>query len=52
MANMPASVESYLGEAGGPDGIKLEQQVLITRTGSELLSAYPLEADFLDGFIR
>jgi Xaa-Pro aminopeptidase len=28
--NMVVSVESYIGEVGGPDGIKLEEQVLIT----------------------
>jgi len=28
--NMVVSVESYIGELGGPDGIKLEEQVLIT----------------------
>lgn len=46
-AGMTVCVESYVGEVGGPDGIKLEQQVLITETGTELLSTYPLEADFL-----
>jgi Xaa-Pro aminopeptidase len=28
--NMVVSVESYIGEVGGPDGIKLEEQILIT----------------------
>ena len=46
-AGMTVCVESYVGEVGGADGIKLEQQVLITETGAELLSLYPLEADFL-----
>ena len=27
---MVVSVESYIGEPGGPDGVKLEEQVLIT----------------------
>jgi Xaa-Pro aminopeptidase len=40
---MTICVESYLGEVGGPFGIKLEQQVLITETGYEILSQYPLE---------
>ncbi len=44
---MTVCVESYVGEAGGPDGIKLEQQVLITETGALLLSGYPLETGFL-----
>lgn len=42
--NMVVSVESYIGEAGGPDGVKLEQQVLITGTGAVPLSAVPLLA--------
>ena len=31
-------MESYIGEVGGPDGVKLEQQVVITATGAKLLS--------------
>ncbi len=34
---MCLSVESYIGEVGGPDGVKLEQQVVITERGCELL---------------
>ena len=40
-ANMTLCLESYIGEEGGPDGIKLEQQVLLTEQGTELLSSYP-----------
>lgn len=40
--NMVVSVESYIGEAGGPDGVKLEQQVVITEKGARLLSRTPL----------
>jgi Xaa-Pro dipeptidase len=40
-ASMTVCLESYIGEEGGPDGIKLEQQVLITERGTELLSSYP-----------
>ena len=39
---MTVCVESYVGEEGGPDGIKLEEQVLITAGGCEVLSTYPL----------
>lgn len=46
-ANMTVCLESYVGEAGGPDGVKLEEQFLITETGSERLSNYPLEPAFL-----
>ena len=42
--NMVVSVESYLGEPGGPDGVKLEQQVLITAKGPVLFSKTPLLA--------
>jgi len=40
---MTICVESYIGEVGGTDGVKLEQQVLITETGHEILSLFPLE---------
>jgi Xaa-Pro aminopeptidase len=36
--NMVVSVESYIGELGGPDGIKLEEQVLITERGAISMS--------------
>jgi Xaa-Pro aminopeptidase len=45
---MMVCVESYVGEAGGPDGIKLEEQVLITDTGVESISTYPFDAAFLN----
>jgi Xaa-Pro dipeptidase len=44
-AGMTICLESYVGAAGGPDGVKLEQQLLVTQTGAELLSAYPLEQE-------
>ncbi|MEP1208666.1 MAG: Xaa-Pro peptidase family protein [Rhizobiaceae bacterium] len=36
-------VESYVGRHGGGEGIKLEDQCLITETGYELLSTYPYD---------
>ncbi len=36
-------VEAYVGKRGAPEGVKLEEQVLITDTGAETLSIYPLE---------
>ena len=36
-------VESYVGEPGGPDGVKLEEQVLITEDGCEVLSQAPYD---------
>jgi len=44
---MTLCVESYIGETGGAEGVKLEQQVLVTRTGLELLSRYPFEPALL-----
>ncbi len=40
---MVLCVESYVGRLGGREGVKLEEQVLITATGSETLSSYPLD---------
>lgn len=45
--NMVVCVESYIGEQGGYEGIKLEQQVLITADGCEPLSRYPWQDDWL-----
>ena len=44
---MTICVESYIGEVSGSEGVKLEQQVLITETGTELLSQFPFEDDLL-----
>lgn len=38
---MVVSVESYIGEVDAADGVKLEEEVLITETGVEMLSRYP-----------
>lgn len=45
---MVVTVESYMGPRGERDGVKLEEQVLITGDGHEVLSTYPMEADLLD----
>ncbi len=42
-AGMTVCVESYIGEVGGPDAIKLETQVLITETGAVRLDSFPFE---------
>ncbi|MCP4766629.1 MAG: aminopeptidase P family protein [Gammaproteobacteria bacterium] len=46
--NMVLCVESYIGAVGERDGVKLEQQVLITDDGYELLSTYPFENSLLE----
>jgi Xaa-Pro aminopeptidase len=44
---MVVSVESYIGEVGGAEGVKLEEEVLITATGTELISRFPFEETLL-----
>ncbi|KAF4457993.1 putative peptidase yqhT [Fusarium austroafricanum] len=45
---MVLCVESYIGKEGGVQGVKLEQQVLITETGIEVLSKFPLKEALLE----
>ena len=40
-------VESLVAPAGRPEAVKLEEQVLITETGAEVLSSYPLSEELL-----
>lgn len=42
-AGMVICVESYVGEVGGTEGVKLEDQVLVTESGPIVLSRYPYE---------
>jgi Xaa-Pro aminopeptidase len=44
---MTICVESYIGEDAGGEGVKLEQQMLVTDTGTELLTSFPFEDDLL-----
>ncbi|MDE0714021.1 MAG: aminopeptidase P family protein, partial [Gammaproteobacteria bacterium] len=37
-------VESYIGSAKGGEGVKLEEQVVVTRDGCRLMTSYPLAA--------
>jgi Xaa-Pro aminopeptidase len=37
-----------MGPVGERDGVKLEQQVLITESGYELLTTHPFEEALLD----
>ena len=45
--NMVLCVESYSGAEGGEVGVKLEQMVLVTDTGIEILSHYPFEDNLI-----
>ena len=40
---MVLTVETYIGAVGGREGVKLEDQVLITEDGHELLSHFPFD---------
>ena len=44
---MTLCVESYIGKPGDSEGVKLEEQVLVTETGTELLSNFPFEKTLL-----
>lgn len=46
--NMTICVESYIGEAGGREGVKLEQHCLVTESGIEVLSRFPFEDSLMD----
>lgn len=47
-AGMVICMESYMGAVGERDGVKLEQQILITDDGYDLLTTYPFEEQLLD----
>ncbi len=46
-AGMVLCVEVYVGEVGGKNGVKLEDQILITEDGFDNLTKYPYEGVFL-----
>ncbi len=45
--NMTLCVESFIGAENGHEGVKLEEQVLITTSGTHCLSRFPFEEDLL-----
>ena len=45
--NMILCLECYAGEVGAPFGVKLEDQVVVTADGCELLCTYPYDAKLL-----
>ena len=45
---MVLCVEAYIGEVNGLEGIKLEDQVLITEKGHENLTNFPFEDDLIN----
>jgi len=44
---MTLCIEAYIGAVGGAEGIKLEEQIVVTDTGAECLSRYPFEEAML-----
>jgi len=45
--DMTLCVESYIGEQGGAEGVKLEQHCLVTDAGLEVLSRFPFETGLM-----
>ena len=39
---MTITIESYIGEVGGKEGVKLEDQYVVTANGFKLMSKIPL----------
>ena len=46
-SGMVLCVESFVGRRDGGPGVKLEEQVLITDNGYNLLTSYPFESDLI-----
>ena len=46
-AGMVICIESFIGSEHGGEGVKLEQQVLVTETGCDVMSAFPFETALL-----
>lgn len=44
---MTLSIESYIGADGGGQGVKLEEQILVTASGFLQLSSFPFENELL-----
>jgi Xaa-Pro aminopeptidase len=45
--NMVLCLECYAGKVGAPFGVKLEDQVVVTASGAQLLCTYPYDAKLL-----
>ena len=40
---MVLALETYAGKKGGKDGVRLEENVLVTKNGCEVLTRWPIE---------
>ncbi len=47
LPGMVVSVERYIGEKNGSEGVKLEEEVLVTESGIERISRFPFEDELL-----
>lgn len=47
--NMVVSVECYAGKVGAQDGVKLEDEIIITANGPVVITLYPFEPKLLNG---
>ncbi len=45
--NMTICVEAFVGSEHGGEGVKLEEQVVVTSDGYQLMSTFPFEDEFL-----
>ena len=41
--NMVIALETWTGKPGGKDGVRLEEDVLVTKDGCEVLTRYPID---------
>ena len=48
VACRPFTLQQSVGAKGEREGVKLEQQALVTEDGYDMLSTYPLEEALLD----
>ena len=46
--NMVICIESFIGSVHGGEGVKLEEQVVVTTDGYQRMSTFPFEATLLD----
>jgi Xaa-Pro aminopeptidase len=45
---MTPCMESFIGEKNAAEGVQLEQQIVITETGNEIMSKFPFETELLE----
>jgi len=45
--NQAICIESYIGSEHGGEGVKLEEQIVVTRDGYQQMSTFPYETDLL-----